>query len=110
MLSWEVSVEDFGRWGPEAVPEVFFEIEWPDKKVSTHYSPSRIVGEYFQKGQRLTVEDLVRTSSKALQHASERVEARYGFTCAGARESLDEILGIASAYESTTTVTILDLH
>ena len=92
------------------MPEVLFEIEWPDKKVTTHYSPSTIVGEYFQQGQRLTVEDLVRTSRKALQHASERVEARYGIACTSARASLDGIMGIASGYEYTTTVTILGLR
>jgi uncharacterized repeat protein (TIGR04042 family) len=88
------------------MPEVHFTIRWPDENVTTHYSPSTIVHNYFQSDDSLTVEELVDKSVKALEHASNRVRERYGYACTRASESCDTILALSQKYDTQDKVTV----
>jgi uncharacterized repeat protein (TIGR04042 family) len=63
------------------MPEVMLELRWPDGEASTFYSPSTVVYEFLQPGDQLTIAELEQKGLTALQEASERVRARYGFAC-----------------------------
>jgi len=79
------------------VPEMYFEVTWPDGRRDRYYSPSRIVEEHLQVGESYPVLDFVARVRVALQVASERVRAKYGFYCSAAMDQLARIEETASA-------------
>ena len=88
------------------MPEVHFDIEWPDSEVTTHYSPSTVVIEYFQAGRSLSIAELRTESAEALGRAAERVRLKYGFVCTSAADSLRDISKRAGQYQPDDRVTI----
>jgi len=91
------------------MPEVWFEVEWPDGSSNVCYSPSTAVERYFAKGQRYTIRAFLETARPALEQASQRVEAKFGYRCSSADDQLRQIEAIAQrmGLESTGQVTIL---
>jgi uncharacterized repeat protein (TIGR04042 family) len=81
------------------MPEIRFQIEWPDGFQETCYSPSLVVKEYFAPEQEYLLEDFLTRSRTALQIASDRVQAKYGFPCGLALGQLDEIETRAAQYQ-----------
>lgn len=73
------------------MPEMKFRVRWPDDSVSSCYSPSLIIKDYFVVGQPYTLSDFVSKSRESLTIASERVKAKFGFYCTGASAQLTEI-------------------
>jgi uncharacterized repeat protein (TIGR04042 family) len=73
------------------MPEMQFRVRWPDKTVSSCYSPSLVIKDYLEVGQSYPLVDFVRRSREALNIASERVRQKYGFYCTGAMGQLAEI-------------------
>lgn len=80
------------------MPEMTFAVRWPDGRETSHYSPSLVMHDFLQVGGRYPVADFVGRASEALQIASERVRARYGFACTSAMHSEETIAMAASAY------------
>jgi uncharacterized repeat protein (TIGR04042 family) len=81
------------------MPEMRFQIEWPDGSQVVCYSPSLIVKEYFTLDQSYDLLDFVARSQTALTIASDRVKAKYGFPCGLALGQLQEIEATAAKYE-----------
>jgi uncharacterized repeat protein (TIGR04042 family) len=81
------------------MPEMRFQIEWPDGSQVVCYSPSLIVKEYFTPDQSYDLLDFVARSQTALTIASDRVKAKYGFPCGLALGQLQEIEATAAKYE-----------
>jgi uncharacterized repeat protein (TIGR04042 family) len=81
------------------MPEMQFQIEWPDGSQAICYSPSLIVKEYFTPNQSYELSDFVARSQTALTIASDRVKAKYGFPCGLALGQLQEIEATATKYE-----------
>jgi putative flavoprotein involved in K+ transport len=79
------------------MPEMHFKIEWPTGHVEDCYSPSYIIEEYLAEGATYDVSDFVERVRTALNIASERVYARYGFACSSA---LDQLRSLEEAAES----------
>ncbi len=92
------------------MPEVYFQIQWPDGEITRCYSPSTIVGEYFEAGTTLTVEELMSRSSEALGKASDRVEAKFGFHCTSAAAQLEAILSQARRFRADEPVRVLSVE
>jgi uncharacterized repeat protein (TIGR04042 family) len=63
------------------MPEIRFQIAWPDGQTEICYSPSLIVQEYFEPGVTYALDDFVSRSRIALTIASDRVKAKYGRPC-----------------------------
>lgn len=82
------------------MPEMDFRVRWPNGKVQRCYSPSTVVADYFTPGTTYALADFVERSRQALEIASERVRAKYGFACTGASDQLAEIERAAAAYAS----------
>jgi uncharacterized repeat protein (TIGR04042 family) len=73
------------------MPEIRFQIQWPDGSQDTCYSPSLIVKDYFTPGTEYELEDFVARSRTSLKIASDRVAAKYGRPCGLALGQLQEI-------------------
>jgi uncharacterized repeat protein (TIGR04042 family) len=82
------------------MPEIRFQIQWPDGSQETCYSPSLIVKDYFAPAQDYLLEDFVTRSRTALQIASDRVKAKYGYPCGLALGQLDEIESRAAQFNN----------
>ena len=94
------------------MPSVNFTVKWPNGQSSHFYSPSTIVYEYFQQGQQLAGQEFLKQAEQALNAASERVRARYGFACSSAMDSLNRIQTQAKelALKPEDTIEITDIH
>jgi uncharacterized repeat protein (TIGR04042 family) len=73
------------------MPEMRFQVQWPDQTISDCYSPSLVIKDFFNVGQRYEIADFVNRSREALNIASERVKQKYGFYCTSAMAQLAEI-------------------
>ncbi|WP_218081677.1 MSMEG_0570 family nitrogen starvation response protein [Anthocerotibacter panamensis] len=73
------------------MPEIRFQIEWPDATQETCYSPSLVVQKYLTEGAVYALEDFLERSRTALTLADERVLAKYGMHCTLALGQLSRI-------------------
>jgi uncharacterized repeat protein (TIGR04042 family) len=84
------------------MPEIRFQIEWPDGQTEICYSPSLIVQKYFEAGVAYGLDDFIARSRTALTIASDRVKAKYGRPCGLAIGQLQTLENRASAYAAFT--------
>ena len=68
------------------MPAIHFHVRWPDGSEDQCYSPSTVLKEYFQVGERLSVDAFVERADIALEAASQRVEQKFGFLCSSAMD------------------------
>jgi uncharacterized repeat protein (TIGR04042 family) len=80
------------------MPEIRFQIEWPNGSQETCYSPSLIVKDYFAPDNEYALEDFVERSRTSLKIASDRVLAKYGMPCSLALGQLQRIEATATQY------------
>jgi uncharacterized repeat protein (TIGR04042 family) len=80
------------------MPEMLFTVRWPDKSVSECYSPSLVIKDYLEVGSSYSVAEFVDRSRTALNIASERVRAKYGYACSSAMDQLQKIESTASGF------------
>jgi uncharacterized repeat protein (TIGR04042 family) len=73
------------------MPEIRFDITWPDGTTEHCYSPSLIVQDYFVPGTDYSIADFLERSRTALRIASERVAQKFGFPCSRALGQLASI-------------------
>ncbi len=71
------------------------------------YSPSTVVRSYFRAGDELPVSEFVSRSRQALNEASDRVRAKFGFACSSAAAQLAEIERFTRPYPSEGTIRII---
>lgn len=90
----------------QTMPEVRLQLEWPDGQTSEFYSPSTVVLDHLRPGDALSVAELERVGVRALQEASERVRARYGFACTRTDEEERRLRQRLSGYASEATVRV----
>jgi uncharacterized repeat protein (TIGR04042 family) len=80
------------------MPEMRFLIQWPDGTAESCYSPSLVIKDYLTPGEAYPLADFVELSRTALNIASERVTAKYGFACSSAMDQLARIETAAQAF------------
>jgi uncharacterized repeat protein (TIGR04042 family) len=80
------------------MPEMRFLIRWPDGTAESCYSPSLVIKDFFLPGQDYALADFVGKSRTALNIASERVKAKYGFACSSAMDQLARIEQAAATF------------
>lgn len=76
------------------MPEVYFHVRWPDGVSRRFYSPSTVIEDYLRVGGEYCLGDFLERSRTALDVASDRVAAVYGFPCgraAATAAALDEL-------------------
>jgi uncharacterized repeat protein (TIGR04042 family) len=91
------------------MPEVIFTVQLPDGTIKECYSPSSVVQRYFTAGEEITVAEFLDRSRKALAAASERVRAKFGFSCSSASGQLQEIEEWTSALEGNSTLRVIGI-
>ena len=89
-----------------SMPEVQFELEWPDGKCSTLYSPSTVIHNYLKAGDTMSVAELESLGTKALRKASERVRERFGFACTRTDEQEAQLREWVSRYDPKAIVRV----
>lgn len=82
------------------MPQINFQICWPDGYEQTCYSPSLIVKEYFAPDVEYKLDEFVESARTALNIASDRVKAKYGRPCGLAIGQLQDIETRASEYQN----------
>lgn len=88
------------------MPEIRFQIRWPDGQPETCYSPSLVVKDYFAPATTYPLADFVERSRTALTIASDRVQAKYGMPCGLALGQLERIEASARRYNHLPTPTV----
>jgi uncharacterized repeat protein (TIGR04042 family) len=89
------------------MPEVLFTIKLPDGATRQCYSPSTVVRDYFAEGDEMSVREFLDRSRQALAEASERVRAKFGFSCSSAASQLAEIEQFTRHYDPDGIVQII---
>ncbi|PSN18830.1 MSMEG_0570 family nitrogen starvation response protein [filamentous cyanobacterium CCP5] len=85
------------------MPEIRFQVRWPDGTEETCYSPSLVVQDYFEAGANYALDEFLNRSRTALTIASDRVQAKYGFPCGRALGQLQLIEQRSAEYASLDT-------
>jgi uncharacterized repeat protein (TIGR04042 family) len=91
------------------VPEMTFQVRWPDGTETACYSPSLVMHDWLTTGSDYPIADFVERSTTALRIASERVAAAYGFACTSAMQQEVEIVAIAARHAGGA-VRVLEMH
>ena len=80
------------------MPEVRFQIQWPDGVEESCYSPSLVIKQYLESEAEYALSDFLERSRTALQEGSKRVEAKFGFPCSLALGQLKRLEAKSSHY------------
>jgi uncharacterized repeat protein (TIGR04042 family) len=89
------------------MPEMYFQVRWPDGREQECYSPSLVIKELVTVGQSYPVFEFVERCRAGLRIASERVRLKYGFYCSAAMEQLTAVETLAQTYEAEEPVQVI---
>jgi len=92
------------------MPEVVLQLCWPDGDASSFYSPSTVIYDFFKPGDTLSIAELEQKAFAALEEASERVRARYGFACTRTNEEAGKLRRKIAKYSASEKVRISALN
>jgi uncharacterized repeat protein (TIGR04042 family) len=84
------------------MPEMIFQICWPDGTPEQCYSPSLVIKEFLSPGETYPVPEFLQRSRTALTIASDRVREKYGFACSRAMGQLARLESGARRFDATT--------
>ncbi|MDP3777654.1 MSMEG_0570 family nitrogen starvation response protein [Methylotenera sp.] len=73
------------------MPSIYFSVVWPDETRSQCYSPSTVIKKYIVEGESYEVELFLEKVREGLGEASDRVSAKFGFSCSAAADELRTI-------------------
>lgn len=82
------------------MPEIRFQIAWPDGSEEICYSPSLVVKSYFTPDTDYDLSDFVERSRTALSIASDRVKEKFGRPCGLALGQLEQIEQTSQKYKT----------
>ena len=88
------------------MPEMRFDIVWPDGTPSRCYSPSLVVKEHLVPGTAYPLHEFVARAGAALDIGSERVRARFGMPCSRAIAQKAAIERQAAGFAPDDTVLV----
>jgi uncharacterized repeat protein (TIGR04042 family) len=89
------------------MPEMEFSLRWPDGQESRCYSPSLVIEEHLVPGADYPLPEFLTRCRAALNEASRRVQARYGFACSRAMATLAAIEEQATPFAPEAQVHVL---
>ena len=94
------------------MPEMLFQIRWPDGAIEKCYSPSLVIRDHLAVGETYSVPEFLRRSRVALTIASDRVREKYGFACSRAMGQLARLESAAGHFDgkSGDRVTVISFH
>jgi len=80
------------------MPAMHFHLRWPDGSASRCYSPSLVIKDYVQPATAYPLPQFMAHMREALNIASERVRAKYGFACSMAMDTLGQLEHTAARF------------
>ena len=80
------------------MPEVHFQVTWPDGHVQTGTSPSRAIEAHLTAGASYPVAEFVTRVRAGMDAASARVRETYGMACSAAMAQREEVEATAAAH------------
>jgi uncharacterized repeat protein (TIGR04042 family) len=89
------------------MPEMYFEVQFPDGRAERCYSPSLIIRELLVEGTEYPNYEFMARTRAALIIASERVKTKYGFYCSAAMDQLARLEELSASLEPTATVRVI---
>ena len=89
------------------MPAMHFTLRWPDASTQRCYSPSLVVKDHFAPGARYPLPLFLTEVRAALNVASERVRAKFGFACSMALDQLAEIEAVAARFDDRAEVELV---
>jgi uncharacterized repeat protein (TIGR04042 family) len=92
------------------MPEMTFEVRWPDGSLQRCYSPSLVMHDYLTTGASYTVAEFLDRSGQALTEASDRVRAKYGFACTSAAETGERIARAATQFPPNALIEVTSMQ
>ena len=91
------------------MPEIRFDIRWPDGTVERCYSPSLVVRELVPTG-TLPVFEFMERARAALNIGAERVRLKYGFSCSAALDQLAALERRAGLVDGRSLLEVLAFY
>ncbi len=91
------------------MPEMRFDVRWPDREVTRCYSPSLVISELLPVGSYPLFEFMERVRA-GLNIGSERVRLKFGFYCSAAMDQLAELQERARRFEPQDSVEVSALY
>lgn len=93
------------------MPQMYFHVKWPDEKVEHCYSPSSVIKSYFETGKTYALNEFMQRAESALNEASERVNAKYGYHCSSAMDQLSSLKIKAKQFDDhqSPEVTVMNI-
>lgn len=88
------------------MPAMHFTVRWPDDSRENCYSPSTAIEKWFEIDKVYSVEEFTQLAQQALNEASERVAAKFGYYCSSAQDQSSAIQQKAKQFASTAPVVI----
>lgn len=92
------------------MPEMTFVVRWPDGRVEDCYSPSLVMHDHLTPRTTYSVDEFLTRSGVALDLASERVRARYGFACTSSMATKEQIARSAARFGADDVVEVLSME
>lgn len=92
------------------MPEMTFDVRWPDGAVDRCYSPSLVIHDYLSVGAAYRSAEFLARCGAALTEASERVRAKLGFACTSAVATADQIRSTAAQFPADALIEIVAMH
>jgi len=89
------------------MPAMHFHLRWPDDQHMRCYSPSLVIKDHFAPGERYPLPVFMTEMRTALNVASERVRAKFGFACSMALDQLAAIETMAQRFDDHAEVEML---
>ena len=91
------------------MPEMTVQVRWPDGQFRQYYSPSLVLHDHLAPGS-YRVDDFRSRATTALEEASSRVRAKYGFACTSAAASAEAIAGDAARHPDSAEVEVVSMY
>ncbi|MBN0975281.1 MULTISPECIES: MSMEG_0570 family nitrogen starvation response protein [Gordonia] len=91
------------------MPEMTVQVRWPDGLLRQYYSPSLVLHDHLAPG-TYRVDDFRSRATTALDEASARVRAKYGFACTSAAASAEEIAIDAGRHSDSAEVEVVSMY
>ncbi len=82
------------------MPEVHFQVSWPDGHVQQCVSPSRAIEAHLAPAATYPVAEFVRRVSSGMDAASDRVRQQYGMACTAAMAQKEDVAAAAAVHGS----------
>ncbi|WP_433633710.1 MSMEG_0570 family nitrogen starvation response protein [Nocardia sp. CA-120079] len=91
------------------MPEMTFVIEWPNGTSQSCYSPSLVMHDHLEAGKTYPIAEFLARTRTALNEASERVRAKFGYYCSSAADQLTAIERTAAQFEQCEFIRVVSM-